>query len=365
MFTDPIAELRSPAGALISMFIERPAPGGLAALVSDLGRVVRTAAEKRGREVKKSVEADVSRIKSMTDDLEGQSIPAYAVFASDLDGIFTVKPLTHTVSSAAVLGARPYMRPLRAVPRPTRAGVLVADRSTARVFVSFDGSIDEISDPLIASIGKTNFGGFSGYDEHTARGRAQEAAFRLWREAGQLLLERHLNASFDFMAIGSFEEMVEDMRGVLHPYLLDLPQVSFVANPTTITPAALRTELARQRQTLREQSELALADDLLSAAARGDRGILGINAVVDATNIQSIAELVVAGDFAKPGAMCRNCGFLARQSGTCPVCQAPMLQVDDVVSALMDATIATGGRVHQICVGSRLDKDGIGAITRF
>jgi hypothetical protein len=347
------------------MFIERPAPGGFAARVSDLGRVVRRAAEKRGREVRKSVDADLSRIKSMVDDLETESIPAYAVFASDLDGIFTVKTLTHPVTSAAVLGARPYLRPLRAVPRPTRAGVLVADRSTARVFVSFDGSIDEICDPLVASIGKTNFGGFSGYDEHTARGRAQETASRLWKEAGHVLLERHLDASFDFVSIGGFEETVDDIRNVLHPYLLDLPQMSFVANPTTITPAALRSELALQRQMLRERSELALADELLSAAGRGDRGIIGINTVVDASNLQSISDLVVAGDFAKPGAMCRNCGFLARQAGTCPVCAAQMLQVDDVVSALMDATIAAGGRVHQISVGSRLDKDGIGAITRF
>lgn len=365
MITDPIAELRSPAGALISMFIERPAPGGFAALVSDLGRVVRNAAEARSRDVIKSVDADVQRIRSMADDLEFESIPAYAVFASDLDDIFTVKPLTHAVSSKAVLGARPYMRPLRAVPRPTRAGVIVADRTLARVFVSFDGSVEELGEALQASIGKSNYGGFSGYDEHNVRARAQETALRLWKEAGQRLLERHFDSSLDFVSIGGREEMIEDIRGILHPYLLDLPQMSFVSNPGTVTPAELRTELASHRQILRERSELALADEVLASAGRGDRGILGINAVVEAANVQAISDLVVAGDFAKPGAMCRNCGWLARHDGRCPVCDSQMLGVDDVVSALMDSTIARGGRVHQISVGSRLDRDGIGALTRF
>lgn len=365
MVADPIAELRSPAGALISMFIERPAPGGFAALVSDLGRAVRTAAESRSRDVVKSVDTDVQRIRSMADSLEAEAIPAYAVFASDLDDIFTVKPLTHPVTSTAVLGARPYMRPLRAVPRPTRAGVIVADRTMARVFVAFDGSIEELDDVLRASIGKPNYGGFSGYDEHTVRGRAQETALRLWKEAGQRLLERHLDASLDFVSIGGHEEMIDDIRNALHPYLLDLPQMSFVANPGTVTPALLRSELASQRQALREESELALADEVLAAAAREDHGVLGVNAVVDAANGQAISDLVVAGGFTRSGAMCRDCGWLDRKAGECPVCKGQMLQVDDVVSALMDSTVANGGRVHQISVGSRLDRDGIGALTRF
>ncbi len=365
MVTDPIAELRSPAGALISMFIERPAPGGFAALVSDLGRMVRTAAETRTRDVIKSVEADLQRIRSMANDLETESTPAYAVFASDLDKIFAIKPLTHPVSSAAVLGARPYMRPLRAVPRPTRAGILVADRAVARMFVSFDGSIEELGEPLEASIGKANYGGFAGYDEHVVRGKAQETASRLWKEAGHRLLERHFDSSFDFISIGGHEEMLEDIRGGLHPYLLDLPQMTFLASPGTVTPAELRGQLAIQRKMLREESELALARDVLAAAARAEKGIVGINPVIEAANVQAISELVVAGEFSKTGAMCRECGWLTRQPEQCPVCGSQMLEVEDVVSAVMDSTIVNGGRVHQISVGSRLDRDGIGARTRF
>lgn len=365
MNPDPIAELRSPSGALISMFIERPAPGGFGARISDLGRPVRAAAETRDRNVVKSVDSDLRRIRAMAEELEGAAVPAYAVFASAIDDIFTVQPLTHSVASTAVLGARPYMRPLRAAPRPTRAGVLVADRGTARTFVAFDGSLEELGEPLQADVGKSNFGGFAGYDEHGVRARAHEASAKMWREAGQRLLDRHFDSPLDFVSVGGHEEMFDDIRSGFHPYLSELPQMTFVTSPRAVTPAMLREQLAGQRAQIRESDELALADEVLAASSRGDRGLVGLRAVLDATNVQSISDLVVAGEFSRPGVMCSQCGWIDRDGEKCPVCAAPLLGVPDVVSAVMDSTIAHGGKVHQISVGSRLDREGIGALTRF
>ena len=42
-----------------------------------------------------------------------------------------------------------------------------------------------------------------------------------------------------------------------------------------------------------------------------------------------------------------------------------MFEVEDVVAAVMEATVAAGGRVFQIGVASPLDVEGIGALTRF
>jgi hypothetical protein len=42
-----------------------------------------------------------------------------------------------------------------------------------------------------------------------------------------------------------------------------------------------------------------------------------------------------------------------------------MFPVDDIVGAVMDATVASGGNVFQINVASPLDSGGIGALTRF
>jgi hypothetical protein len=36
-----------------------------------------------------------------------------------------------------------------------------------------------------------------------------------------------------------------------------------------------------------------------------------------------------------------------------------------VVAALIDSTVDAGGSVHQVVVGSALDREGVGALTRF
>jgi hypothetical protein len=365
LVADPIAELRSPEGALISMYMERPSPGGFSALISDLGRDIRDVARTRDRTVQKSVEADISRIRAEAERFEVEAVPAYAVFASSVNQIYQIKPLAHPVPSKSTLGSRPYLRPLRAEPRPSRTAILVADRTEARLFVGYDGSIAQVGRPLRADPGKANYGGFAGYDEHKVRGRADEVAARLWREAGQRLLDIHQDCPFDSMLIGCHEETVDDIRDQLHPYLRNLPHGSFPISPSEVSMARLRQEVDDQNRQIREEREVELVAAVMAAANRGTGAVLGLADSLRAANVQGIAELVVAGSFSRPGVMCPACGFLGRDGQDCTFCGARLHHVADVVAALIDATVDAGGSIHQVVVGSALDRDGVGALTRF
>lgn len=349
----------------MSVYLERPSPGGWGALISEMGRDLRNTASGRGREVTKSVDSDIRRLKGLAEKFESEIAPGYALFASSLDGIWELKSLAHRAGSIAVLGSRPYLRPLRAVPRPIRTAVIVADRSQARLFVGFDGNIEQLGETLTADIGKQNYGGFGGYAEHGVRARAQEVASRLWRGAGEVLLVRHQETPFDLLLVGGLEESIEDIRAALHPYLRDLPNASFTLSPTEATPQRLKSELESQRMDFRRRRENGLVEDLLGASARDDGGVVGLAATLTAVNAQGVSNLIVGGDFARPGTMCSQCGYLDRTDEDCPVCGSPMYQIDDVVSAAMDATVAAGGRVHQLMIGSALDRHGVGALIRF
>lgn len=365
MIVDPIANLKSPEGSLISIYLDRPSPGGFPALITDLGRAAKREVSSKSRSLKKSVDADVERLREMADRFESEAVPAYALFASSLNGIWELKALAQPTSPVAVVGARPYLRPLRAVPRPIRTAILVADKSQARLFLGFDGDVEEIEPPIAAEIGKPNFGGFAGYDEHGVRARAHDVASRLWRKAGDTLLERHVETPFDLLLIGGVTEAIEDIRRELHPYLSELPSESFPASPSDISVFRLKEQLAKQRVAFQRNRESALVDDLLSLAARVSRGLLGLPATLKAVNAQAISDLVVAGDFTRPGVRCPQCGHMDRSGTICVVCSNGMHEVRDLISEMMDATVASGGRVHQISIGSALDRDGVGAITRF
>jgi len=361
---DPLASLRSTSGSLITLYFDRAGPGGMAALLTDLLKPLREEAEGQGGRVRKSVRADADRIRDLADQLEGDMAPAYAIFASDADGVFLLEPLTHTVPNISSLGPRPYLRPLRAAPRPLRVGVILGDRVISRVFVGFGGMIEELA-VLGADIGKPNYGGFGGYEERNVRAHADEETTRMWREAGTRLLERHLNQSLDYLVLGGHEETIEDIGRTLHPYLARLQRATFTANPQTLTPAALRSQVADLGTEVRRERQAALAEHLCDTARGGGLAVLGLAGTLQACNAQAVDTLVVAGSFTRPGVICNQCGLLARSGDGCPACSAPTFAVEDIVAAAMDATVATGGTVHQIEVASQLDVEGVGAVTRF
>jgi hypothetical protein len=337
----------------------------MSALMTDLLKPVKGRAESMPRPAQMSVRTDVERIAGLAEQFEVDAAPSYAVFASELDDIFVVESLTQHVENVAQLGPSPYVRPLRAAPRPLRAGVICADRSMARSFVATGDLVEELGSALAADVGKANFGGFGGYREHTVRARAMEAASRVWRAAGARLLEVHQDRPLDYIAIGAADELVDEVAGELHSYLATLYHASFPAHPQSLTPATLRTELDELAGQVRENRQAALAGRVCDTAWSGGMAVLGLGPVLEHANAQAIETMVVAGAFARPGSICTNCGHLARAGTACPVCRSTLLPVDDIVASAMDAVVAAGGDVSQIGVASPLDVDGVCALTRF
>lgn len=365
MAGDRIAGFRSKSGSLISVYASRPSPGGFPALLSELTRSVRDRANEFDRSVEKSVRNDCDRIRALGDRFEAEVAPAYAVFASELDGLFEVQPLGHPAPDVSMIGPRPYMRPLRAAPRLMRGALLVADRQNARLFVSRDGFVEELGAGFEVDTGNRRYGGFSGYDEHTVRGRADEAAARLWRDAGEMLLTAHMERRFDYLAVGCHEPDADEIAGNLHPYLVRLQRVVFSATPQKVSAQTLRAKVMSIEGDLRQARQSALAGRVCDTGWSGGNAVLGLAAVLEAANTQAIDTLVVAGPFRRPGCLCDECGHLSRTGDTCPVCGNALFEVDDIVAAAMDAAVAAGGTVSQIEVASPLDVEGVGALTRF
>lgn len=362
---DRIADLRSRSGSLISLYAARPSPGGFPALLSDLLKTLRERAGSMTRSVQKSVRNDAGRIHGLAEQLEMGSDPGYAVFASDIDGIFVLDALGQPPPNIATIGPRPYLRPLRAAPRSVRSGILVADNTLARTFTAVEGIVEELKAPIGADIGNRSWGGFSGYDEHTVRARADETTARLWREAGDRLLDRHMDRPFDYLAIGSHEETIDEIGRTLHPYLGRLPRATFVVSPQTMSLPRIRAEIVTMDRHMRVQRHSALAGRLHDTARSRGNAVLGLQEAIDAANTQAVETLVVAGPFTRSGVICDSCGFLARAGERCPVCQQALFPVDDVVGALMESVVAAGGAVSELAVASQLDEHGVGALTRF
>ena len=359
---DPIAKLHSPAGTLLSVYVNRRIPATRAAL-SEMLKPLRTVT--RGRGSDKSIRTDCDRIIETAARIDADTAPAVALFASHADGIFEYLPLTGPVEDGATVGPRPHMRPLRAQPRPMRVGVLVADSNRTRTYVSSGGVLSELGEELSTDPGKDNYGGFGGLEEHRNRARADELSAKLWRQAGRRLLEAHQDQPLEMIVIGGHDEAFDPIADQLHAYLQQLPKGRIQVDPRTLSRAELAgmtgDVIARQRR----RGEEALLERLLSDVDADGAAVSGVTAVLNACNAHAVDQIVIAGPYAKEGVLCDGCGWLGRTGSECPVCGAGLFAIDDVISAAMDATVEAGGRVAVVGVASRLDAVGVAAFTRF
>jgi hypothetical protein len=361
---DQVAALNSPSGLLLSVYLNR-LPQGASAQIADLLKPLRVRLDSLDRASAKALRQDLDRVHHLAPRVDAATAPAVVIFASSSDGIFAYHTIDSPVWDHASFGPRPYLRPLRAIPRPVRTGVAVADRRRVSLLVADNGRVEKIGPVLEAERLKDNFGGFSGYEEYGARQHVSEVTTHLWREAAARLMEAHQEQPFDLLVVGGHEETLDEFTGHLHPYLRSLPSTRLVVDPRTLTPATLRARVGEVAAGARRAEEEHLLETLLTALDRGGLACRGVASVLAAVNQAAVDRLVVAGRFAVAGVVCERCRFLGRVEAVCPQCGGRTLPVEDVVAEAMEEVLTRSGRVDQVGVASRLDADGVGAFLRF
>lgn len=362
MITPTLAGLRSTQGLLVSVYLNHP-PGPSSALLSDLLKPLRARADELGRPAAKALRSTCDRIHDLSARIDADPAPAVAVFASE--DVFEYLPLQQRVWDHASVGPHPYLRPLRALPRPLHAAVLVAERRRAFLYELHDDDIAPLAETLTADVGKANYGGFQGYEEHRVRGHAGEETARMLREATERLLARHQEEPFEMLAVGGHQEALDELTAHLHPYLQAVPMERFVIDPHTMTPPIIRERVKGLVDRIRADEEQRLVERTLAAVESETGAATGTAAVLTAANARAVDLLVVSGRFDKSGVVCDGCGWLGRSAELCPVCGRTVFRVDDVVGEAMEAVVAAGGTATQVSLASPLDRFGVASILRF
>lgn len=364
MNIEDLAALRSPGGSLVSVYIERPL-GQVSAALTDVLKPLKAKSDALPRAVAMSLRSDLERIAALESRIDSEMAPGYWVFASDADGIFELGSLSVPVGSHASIGRRPYLRPLRALPRSLRGAVAVSDRRNAWLYVWNGGSLDALDPPVAGEALKDNYGGFRGYEEHGVRQRAAEEAARVLKEAAERLFAVHQERPLDFLAVGGHKASLDDLVPYLHPYLQNLPRRTFVIDPHTMTPAVLADRIETLADDIRSAEMGATVEAVLEAVSRGEQAGGGLIRVLEAANAHAPDLLAVSSRFTSPGMACPQCQWLGLGEQSCPVCSIATDEIEDVVGEVIEAVISTGGRSVETGESEALDKYGIAARLRF
>ncbi len=361
MDIDAVVGLKGETGSLISLYV-RQGPA-LSARISDLLKPIRARAENGHRDLNLSIREDVKRISELSDRMGRDGAAGYAVFASHHDQIFEVVPLSGLGSDSATLGVFPDVRPLRLMRPPLHGVAVVWERSHAEIFEWIDGELSP-QQHLESDIGKSNFGGFKGFEEHRVRRHGEEEVARMLSSVGAWLLELHQRANLDFVLAGGHQSELDALTPHLHDYLSRLPRINIVVDPHTLSLPQLADHMRAAETEVHRVHESDLANAVLDSEHGAIPAALGVASVLAAVNVKAVEHLVVCGDFSKPGVECLRCGWLGR-GGPCPVCSVDTIEIDDILGRAIEAVIEARGEVSGVGVATRLDTHGCGALLRF
>lgn len=270
-----------------------------------------------------------------------------AIFACTGLGLLESIPLQTTVPERAIVGSRPYVRPLLAeIQRRPRYLVAVVDRRNAwlyRVAGDTIEQIDKVESPTVAS---RRFGGWHGLASYRNNKRARGLARRHYAFTAAALARAADEAGSGPIVAAGHDGETAEFLNTLPVAVRRRVAGTFVAGPhTTVAKVRLLADDVVASWEERRERELATA---LAERTPGAATAIGLDACVGAANKHAIGVLVIPDNEVRPGFRCEQCGTLAVSAGDCGTCGGPASPVTDVIEELAVKVTLDGGRVHPV-----------------
>ena len=311
-----------------------------------------------------SLTEDLRRISDRVHaDLDRSRIRGLALFSCAPKGLWETFELPVPVRNHLVVNQAPQVAQLEHLSQGHRRfGVLLADRQRARMFVVELGQVTE-SREIFDELPRHEDDKGEWDRDHVHDHQAAAAQHHL-RRAAELAFATFQEHGFDHLILGAASELASELEHELHSYLQER-----LAGRITIGISASVAEVRQEALLVEEQVERAveanLVDGLRERIGQGT-AVAGLAPVLEALADRRVSNLVVSVGYAAPGWRCGDCSILAAVGRSCPVCEASMTEVDDVVEEAVDAALVLGSRITSCENNADLDVVGrIGALLRF
>lgn len=312
---------------------------------------------------------NVDRFFNLEYDWSGRSVAVFSCAGRDF---FRAYPLAVSIPSQVYFGERPVVKPLAdALDAFGGYGVVLVDKQGARLFHFHMGELREQEGVVGEVVKHTKIGsasslpgrraGMAGHTHH-----ADEVVERNMREsvefAVHFLEENHVRR----VVIGGTDDNVAQFHGMLPKAWQSLVVGTFAMSMTAAHSEVL-TKAISIGQEARHRREARLVETVVTAAAKANGAVVGIDDTLSAIRDHRVQTLLVSEDHRQSGSRCENCGHLvARQPPACPYCGGALVSIPDVVELAVQSVMKHGGSVEFIHVNADLDQAGkLGAVLRY
>ncbi len=302
-------------------------------------------------------------------DWSGRSL---ALFSCAPDQYFRSFSLSLPIRDRARLLDSPYVKPLADLfDNYGHYGVVLVDQQGARLFYLHLGELQEHEGTMGQAV------------RHTKRGGGSQAAGRKGGVAGQTryseeVAERNIKEAARFatrffqekrvrrILVGATEEnssrFLSQMPKAWQSLVMGTFPIDMTAGYAYVLEKAL--EVAQQAEVEKEEQ---LVDAIITAAAKGREGVIGLDDTLGAIHTSRVYTLVLSEGFRAGGSRCQSCGYLTAQSPKkCPYCQGEFETIEDAVELAIRKVFSDGGEVMVIHNSEALEKAGrIAGLLRY
>jgi peptide chain release factor subunit 1 len=312
---------------------------------------------------REALREDVERVREalMASNIAQNGTRAVAVYACKPADLLEVVRLSRPVDFAVVLDRSPYLEPLVAEADSERWCVLLANRRNARFFIGDGGGLEETDRVEDDVHSQHDQGGWS--QARYQRGVEKEKDDHLVHVA-EVAFDRFKERGFDRLLIGAPDELVNDLKQKLHPYLREriAGRLHLDVENSSIEDVRGAAEAAIEEWGQRREREA--LDRLTEGVGRGGRGAAGLSSVLHALNEQRVEMLLVAENFRSPGGRDPETGML--HPGDEGPDGSELEHVENIVEPAIERAIEQSAKVIKVRHHDDLGPlGGIGAVLRY
>jgi hypothetical protein len=292
-----------------------------------------------------------------------------ALFFDDTDGLFSYTELNIPLHNRADWSRELLLQPLaNAIDQFEPYSVALIDRNNLRLFNIFLGEITEIVHKKlgsgrvrhIKSVGTDHLGSAS-----QVQRKADEQVRMNLRSVVKAIDTLHLDKHIRRLVLAGTPEVTAELRELL-PKRLALQVIGSFDIRMDAAPQDILAAAQRIADEYERASEVQTVKEIVTAAAKNKKAVIGLGQTLKALNSDRVWEFVYSEDFSSPGFECVRCGALFSVEKTaCAYCSAAVQPVKDIVERAVEHALRNGARIEVVTGEASAALDAAGGIGVF
>jgi ribosomal protein L7Ae-like RNA K-turn-binding protein len=291
------------------------------------------------------------------------------LFFDEVDSFFWHMETDFPVANQVRWDCAPLLVPLaNALDQLEQYGVVLVDRARVRLFRVLLNNIEEVLDNHfdkaqvrhLKTAGSDHRG-----SSNTIQRRADEhirTNLRLVVEAVDNLVQSKL---MNRLILAGTRETTAELQRLLPKHLLRCV-IGFVELPMDARPADVLAATKSIAAGYEEETENQTVNEVLTAAAKKQKAVVGLGHTLKAVNSDRIWQLIYSEGFSSPGFECTKCHALfSIKKRTCVYCAAAIRVVHDVVERAVQHSVRNGGRIEVVTGEAAATLKNAGSIGAF